>query len=270
MSTPPSPLATPVPWDLVADSYTAEVVPMFEHFAETALALAAPPEEARIVDVACGPGTLALLAARRAAHVDAIDFSPAMIERLKARCAAAGITKIEADVGDGMALPYADHDYDAAFSMFGLMFFPDRGRGFAELRRVLRRGCRAVVSSWVPLSRVPLLAATFASLRTHVPDLPPPPATFPLSTPDDFRAEMVAAGFRDVAIHEVVRSNSAPSVVDVWAMFQRSNAPIAMTAKRLGPAWPAIAALIEADLLARFGAGPQTEIMPALLGVGTA
>jgi len=46
---------------------------------------------------------------------------------------------VESLVGDGMALPLADGAFDVAFSMFGLMFFPDRPRGFRELRRVLVR-----------------------------------------------------------------------------------------------------------------------------------
>jgi 2-polyprenyl-3-methyl-5-hydroxy-6-metoxy-1,4-benzoquinol methylase len=79
--TQPSPLATPLPWDLSADGYEREVLPMFETFAEAALAHAEPAVGGRIVDVACGPGALAVLAALRGYAVDAIDFSPRMIER---------------------------------------------------------------------------------------------------------------------------------------------------------------------------------------------
>src|SRR5687768_8703234 len=114
MSTPSgsSPLATPMPWDMVADAYTAEIVPLFERYAEDALAMAGVPDGGRVLDVACGPGTLALLAAPRAGHVDAIDFSPAMVDRLRARIAATGVTNVTAQVGDGQALPFADASYD--------------------------------------------------------------------------------------------------------------------------------------------------------------
>jgi len=89
--TPPSPLASPEPWDLVADGYVSDNVPLFERFAEEALRFAAVAPGARVLDVAAGPGTLALLAARDGAgSVDAIDFSPEMIARLEARAAAAG------------------------------------------------------------------------------------------------------------------------------------------------------------------------------------
>jgi 2-polyprenyl-3-methyl-5-hydroxy-6-metoxy-1,4-benzoquinol methylase len=72
-------LATPMPWNLVASAYEAEVLPTFRHFAEEALRLAAPAAGSRVADVACGPGTLALIAARAGFTVDAIDFSPEMI-----------------------------------------------------------------------------------------------------------------------------------------------------------------------------------------------
>ncbi|MEO7093780.1 MAG: class I SAM-dependent methyltransferase, partial [Polyangiales bacterium] len=100
-----NPMASPVPWDLVSSAYAAEVVPSFEPYARDALRLAAVPAGAPIVDVACGPGTLAFLAAEAGHPVEALDFSPAMIERLEARKATLGAATVHARVGDGQALP---------------------------------------------------------------------------------------------------------------------------------------------------------------------
>src|SRR3954466_207529 len=111
-----SPLAQPGPWNLVAAGYVGENVPLFEKYSEAALTLAAPKPDARIIDVACGPGTLSLLAARRVAHVEALDFSPDMLKQLEARAAAAKITNVAAREGDGEALPYPERSFDAAFS----------------------------------------------------------------------------------------------------------------------------------------------------------
>src|SRR5512146_2611813 len=149
--TQPSPLATPMPWNLVAPSYTDELVPMFETWARDALAVAEVTAGARVVDVACGPGSLSVLAAQRGARVDALDFSPVMIEQLERRVTTLGLTGITPRVGDGQALPYETGTFAAGFSMFGLMFFPDRAKGFAELRRVLAPGARAVIATWTRL-----------------------------------------------------------------------------------------------------------------------
>lgn len=135
-----NPLASAGTWDLVADAYAADLLPWAEHFAREALRLAALPPEPHIVDVACGPGTLALLAAREGARVSAIDFSPQMIANLNRRAEEAGLSLVDARVGDGQNLPFDDKSFDGAFSIVGLVFFPDRDAGFRELYRVLKPG----------------------------------------------------------------------------------------------------------------------------------
>ena len=89
-----SPFATPMPWNLLASAYEEEVLPSFRFFVDEALRLAAPPAGTRLADVACGPGTLALLAAERGFEVDALDFSPEMIALLERAVRERGIIGI--------------------------------------------------------------------------------------------------------------------------------------------------------------------------------
>jgi ubiquinone/menaquinone biosynthesis C-methylase UbiE len=270
MSQPPSPLATPEAWNLVAPGYVELIVPQFEPFANDALNLAGVVEGTRVVDVACGPGTLALLAAKRGARVSAIDFASSMVEALRARAERDGIS-IECEQGDGMALPYADGTFEAAFSMFGLMFFPDRARGFAELLRVLRPGGRAVVASWQPFDRVPLIAELFVTLGELMPGLPFGKSKAPLGEPDEMRDEMRNVGFESVSVHEIAYATNSPSLEEWWISMRRSLAPIVLLENKLGKA--AIDDL-EGKILARlermFGNGPQEAIMRANAGLGTA
>src|SRR5699024_11098930 len=98
-----------------------------------------------VLDVACGPGTLTLLAAAAGATVTALDFSSPMIAQLRTRAAALDLASaVEVHEGGGQRLPFASAVFDAAFSMFGLMFFPDRHAGLRELARVLKPGCPAL------------------------------------------------------------------------------------------------------------------------------
>lgn len=264
-----SPLAVPGPWDLVASAYADEVTPQFEQFAREALRLAGLSPASYIVDVAAGPGTLAALAARDGHRVAAIDFSPSMVERLRDRISREGLTRIETQVGDGMALPFEDATFDAGFSMFGLMFFPDRAKGFRELLRVVKPGAPVIVSSWVPFDRFPLLAAAFAAMSELLPPPPnAPPFKPPLAQRDECIAEMSAAGFRNVLEQEVIVEATSPSVSAFWEMQERSSAPFALRKSQLGEKWTETSRAILERLKAKFGDGPQTIKMAAHLTLG--
>lgn len=269
-----SPLAAPLPWDLVATAYAAEVMPIFDRFARIALELGGADRGQHLVDVACGPGTLSVRAAELGATVAAIDFSPEMVANFRARIAADALTGIAVQVGDGQQLPYDDGTFDAGFSMFGLMFFPDRAAGFRELRRVVKPGGRVVVSSWHPLDQVPFMAAFFGKLgeimRRNNPTAPAAPPRFPLIAAADYQDEMGAAGFSDIAVSTVEASIASAPPRDLWANVQRTNAPIVLMQHQLGAAWQPIADEIGDALEAQFGSGPQTITMRAWLGVAVA
>lgn len=263
-----NPLASPAPWNLVSSEYAAEVAPVFAWFAQKAIDLAVLPLAARVLDVAAGPGTLSFLAARTGAHVTAIDFSPAMIERLRERASAEAVA-IASHVGDGQALPFADASFDRAFSMFGLMFFPDRILGFRELLRVLVPGGVAVVGSWASEDGDTWRNLIWGAVREHLPNLPLGGSAPPLGTVDDCRREMTAAGFEDVALHEIVHTLPAMTTREGWAWMARATAPIALLRQSLGPAkWAAFDACVLAKLIEAFGEQSQSMRRKANLSIG--
>lgn len=266
-----SPLTQPDSWNFVAEGYLAEIAPLHVHYARDALELARLPGNARVLDVAAGPGTLSLLAAERAERVVAVDFSAGMLDVLRRRAAEAGFDHVEAQVADGQALPFADGSFDGAFSMFGLMFFPDRAAGFRELRRVLAPGGRAVVSSWTPAEQVPLAAALYDCLHSQLPDLPYGDDRQPLADAGEFREEMAAAGFQPVAMHSTAHRLEKPSVRAFWQAQARASAPIAALRRRLSAGeWTDLSQRVIARLEREFGTGPVHIEWPAHLGVGTA
>jgi ubiquinone/menaquinone biosynthesis C-methylase UbiE len=269
-SPPKSPLASPEPWDLVKDGYVEELWEHFSEFSRSALDLAQVAPGSEVLDVCTGPGTLAVQAAKVARSVVAADFSPRMLDELRTRAAREGLTNIELLEADGQALPLADGRFDRAFSMFGLIFFPDRERGFRELYRVLKPGGRAAVSSWRPFEHVPPLKAAFDKLIELMPELPFGKSKAPLGEGDEFRGELEAAGFVDVAVHTVIHPTTAQSPKAFWASMARSSAPFVLLRGRIGEErWSALAAQIEATLVDRFGSGPLEVAPQALVGIGT-
>ncbi len=265
----PSPLALPLAWNLVANAYAAEVVPLFEQAAEMALALAEVGPSTRVLDVAAGPGTLALLAAPRVRDVTAVDFSPEMIASLRKGAAARSLRNVRELVGDGQAMDLPDGSFDAAFSLFGLIFFPDPLRGARELLRVLAPGGRAVISSWPPMERNVLLFAALSALGARRPELSSPPGGGPLGDPDGLASFMREAGFADVSVHETTIVHDYGSAAEAWASIARSTAPLVLVRRRLGEeAWRPLAVEIETELRTRFGPGTVRLEAPAYLGVG--
>ncbi len=264
-----SPLATAEPRDLVADGYVAEALPYFERFSREALRLAELPPGARIVDVAAGPGTTGLLAAAAGARVSAIDFSSRMVEAFRARAVAAGLADwVDVRVGDGQALPFESSAYDGALSMFGLMFFPNRIAGLREMRRVLRAGRRAIISSWVPFDGP--FGVLLATVREIIPGLPLGGAKPPLGTADEVRAELAAAGFGAIAVETVGYQLTAPSFEAFWDSMERTNAPLVLLKHRLGDRWSVVAPKIRERVQVTLGDGPVVIGRGAFLGVGVA
>jgi ubiquinone/menaquinone biosynthesis C-methylase UbiE len=262
----PSPLASPEPWSLVADDYTLELLPMFELFSRDALAMAPTPPGARLLDVAAGPGTLTLLAAESGHSLSAIDFSPQMVTNLKRRLNGA---QLGADVrlGDGQALPWGDAEFDAAFSMFGLMFFPERARGFSELYRVLKPGGVAVVSSWAPFEGI--FKSIMAAMREVLPEIPFGAGKGPLGDPEEFALELAAAGFSEVSVTPLTHTLKGDTPREVWAQSQRTTAPIVLLRRRLGDAkWAEVTSGVVERLEAQYGTQPVDITTTAYLARG--
>lgn len=257
----------PAAWDRVAAGYASYIAAHLRRYAVDALQLAAVGEHDEVLDVATGPGTLALEAARVAKKVDALDFSAGMLEALHARADEPQRARLDLRQGDGQALPYPEASFDAAFSMFGLIMFPDRAKGFAELARVLRPGGRAVVGSWQPQDDIPAFMAINAELAAES-TVSRPSSGPPLADPVVFKAEMEAAGF-DMQIHPVVHVLESPSLDALWEGLTRSHVALEIAREQLEPTrYADVLARIRARLERELGRGPQSVAMPAWLGLG--
>jgi ubiquinone/menaquinone biosynthesis C-methylase UbiE len=101
----------------------------------------------RLLDVGCGAGQLALIAARSGAQVTGCDIAPNWLEKARARAAGEGL-EITFDEGDAESLPYADGQFDAVVSLVAAMFAPRPDLVAAELTRVCRPGGMIAMANW--------------------------------------------------------------------------------------------------------------------------
>ena len=263
-------LSTAAPWNLVAEGYAETTMKFFQAYADAALALANLHKNSCVLDVACGPGTLALNAAPQVRHVDAIDFSEQMLAILQRKIATQTVQNITVHCGDAQALPYADNHFDAAFSLFGLMFFPDRARGYAEIFRTLKPGGKIILTSWAPVAQSPAMQAVFGALRAMNPAIPEPQTVIDsLENPDFFRAELQRAGFRDINIVLKTQVMHYASIEQFWDDMVRGNAPIVMMKNGMNAAqWQEKNQIALDFLYTRLGKGAGSVSADAWLGMG--
>ncbi len=187
-------------WNGLAADYGTMVSSFTARFAERALVEAALPAGANVLDIATGAGALAVAAARAGARVLATDFSSAMVQRVLSYA----LPNLDARQMDGQALDLPDASFDAAFSMFGVMLFPDWRAGLAEMARVVRPGGVGSMGTWKDASAAAnlLLAQTCATLFPGLAAAELPSGLVELSQPDGLRAAMRDAGFDDIRIVE--------------------------------------------------------------------
>jgi SAM-dependent methyltransferase len=122
----------------------------------------------RVLDVACGTGNAALLAAQRGAQVSGIDIEPELLT-IAGRRATEARVRVHWHRGDAEALDAADGEFDAVLSVFGVMYAAAQDTAAGELARVCAPYGRVVLASWTPGSFMPKLGGVLG------PYLPPPP-----------------------------------------------------------------------------------------------
>jgi SAM-dependent methyltransferase len=135
----------------VADSWSGA---SYERIAETfapihdrvVAALAIEPG-ARVLDVACGTGGVALRAAQAGANVVGIDISADQLAKARRAAEEEGLA-IRFDGGDCQELQYGDAEFDLVASAFGAIFADDQERTAAELARVCRPDGRLAITAW--------------------------------------------------------------------------------------------------------------------------
>jgi SAM-dependent methyltransferase len=123
------------------------------------------PPGASLLDVACGSGQLALVAARRGVRATGVDIAENSIRAARERAQAEALPA-QFDEGDAEALPYADASFDVVASLFGAMFAPRPDLVAHELVRVCRPAGTIAMANW---TKTGFIGQMFALVSRFIP-----------------------------------------------------------------------------------------------------
>lgn len=163
-----------------------------------------------VLDVGCGTGSVALLAARAGARVIGVDPAPRLLDVARTLAQGEGL---EVDFRDGEAahLPVPDASVDVVLSNFGVIFAPDPAAAAAETVRVLVPGGRLAFSAWLPGGAVvDMNAAAMAMVRTAL-GAPTPPPGFPWHDQTALSELFDGCDRLETEQHELVFTASSPA-----------------------------------------------------------
>jgi SAM-dependent methyltransferase len=171
-------------------------------------------------------------------------------------------------MADALALPFQDASFDAVVCQFGAMFFPDKVKGYAEARRVLRPGGRFVFNVWDRIEANDFTSVVHDALQQVFPQNPP---QFLARTPHGYhdaariRTELSTAGFADIQIETLTLLSKASSPHDPAIAFCQGT-PMRGEIEACGaPRLDAATEAVTEALVRRFGNGPIEGRMQALV-----
>ena len=216
----------------IPESYDKLMVPLlFAPWAEVLADRVAALAPADILETAAGTGVLTRALSKRcpAATITATDLNAEMLEVARRRVANGLVRFLPADALD---LPFGDAAFDLAVSQFGMMFYPDRARGFAESWRLLRPGGTMFAATWAPLADNPVSEAVAVAVAKCLTGNPPgffARVPFSYHDPDVIRADACAGGFDAVEIDRVTLAHppvAADSAVEALCLGTPMRAEI--------------------------------------------
>lgn len=130
---------------------------------------------ARVLDIGCGTGSTTLAAAHRAGargRVVGIDLSEPMIALARERASRAGSAATFV-CADAQTHAFEPASFDRFISRFGVMFFDDPVRAFANLRRAATGDARMQLAVFRDPAENPFMTAAEKAARPYLPNLPP-------------------------------------------------------------------------------------------------
>jgi SAM-dependent methyltransferase len=190
-----------------------------------------PRRGERVLDLSTGTGWTSRLVARRGAVVTGVDIAADLLAAARAKAAEEGL-KIDYQLGDAESLPFETGSFDAVISTCGVMFAARQEAAAAELARVVRKGGRIALTTWVSDGT---LSKMFEVMKRY---MPPPPTPAPRSPFEWGRTERITELLGDAFQLRFEKGTSyyrEPSAEAAWNTFSTGYGPTRTLANSLDP-----------------------------------
>ena len=204
-----------------------------EPVAEALVRLARPRAGDQVLDIACGTGNAALLAAADGADAVGVDSAERLIAVARQRAQEAGL-EAEFLVGDALALPVGDARFDVVLSVFGVIFAADPAKAISEVARVLCADGRAYITAWVPAGPIDAMISVLGRAVGQATGAPPP-KRFAWSDGDAVASIAEPCGLAVSTTHHeleirapspeayVDAGREHPMALEVWPVLERAG-----------------------------------------------
>lgn len=190
----------------------------------------------RVLDVGCGTGSLTFELARQLGFgaIQGIDLTLVYVEHARKR---ACDPRLEFQVGDACALPFANASFDHCLSMLVLQFIPTPDLAVREMCRVTRPGGTVAAATWdsrggLVAQRIIFDTAAFLDPRGR--QRRAQAYTRPMSRPGDLAQAWREAGLKDVTQDMRTIRMDFESFADFWAPVEGKDGPVADYVAALG------------------------------------
>lgn len=214
------------------DEISRSIADAIEHAVER---VSAKPGD-RILDLATGTGWGSRVLAQRYPGVKVIgaDIADQMLDYARATAARQEL-EIDYVHADAERLPFADGEFDAVVSTFGVMFVGNPEAAAKELARVVKLGGRIALATWRPDSEDNNVFDMFGVMKRHMPPPPagvaPPPSPFEWGKADRVK-ELLAAKF-DLSFEVGTNHYRYASGEQAWQLWVNHYGPTKVLAANL-------------------------------------
>jgi ubiquinone/menaquinone biosynthesis C-methylase UbiE len=177
------------------------------------------------LDVATGPGTAALLLARRFAdaQVTAVDIAPEMVDQGRSRAHALGLPNVSFVNAPATSLPFKTASFDLVVCSSAIYYMADMQQALAEWVRVLRPGGTLAFSTYGLGMLEPMCSLFDARVRAYGVLVPQPTPLYRLTAPEACRALLMNVGCVDVVIQPRQLGSLLPTVDAYWSTLMTTG-----------------------------------------------